>query len=91
MGNGPGMSLQLPPTPHALPPDELIRLLEVDPEAGLDLEEVQRRRDRFGPNELSAAEPVSPWRILIRQFQDLMVAILLAAAVSTPASDETLP
>jgi Ca2+-transporting ATPase len=80
MGNGPGMSLQLPPTPHALPPDELIRLLEVDPEAGLDLEEVQRRRDRFGPNELSAAEPVSPWRILIRQFQDLMVAILLAAA-----------
>ncbi len=74
------MSLKLPSTPHALSPEELTRLLGVDPEVGLGLPEVRERRERFGPNELSAAEPISPLRILIRQFQDLMVGILLAAA-----------
>ncbi len=80
-GEWPGMSLELPPAPHALSSEELVRSLGADPVAGLTVEEAARRLTRFGPNELTAAEPISPWQILARQFRDLMVLILVAAAV----------
>ena len=37
---------------------EVAKALNVNPEQGLSDEEVQRRLERFGPNELAAAPPV---------------------------------
>lgn len=48
---------------------------------GLSADEVAKRIHRFGPNELTDAEPISPWAILASQFSSLIVWILIAAGV----------
>lgn len=58
----------------------------VDPGAGLDPAEAQLRLERYGPNELRAAPPVPLWRKIVRQFQDPLIYLLLAAiAISVVA------
>lgn len=58
-------------------------MLDVDPAAGLSAQEVVRRLERHGPNQLQEAVREPRWRAFLRQFQDLMIVILLiAAAVS---------
>jgi len=73
--------LQLPATPHALPLAELQKALETDLSQGLSQSERARRFQEFGPNVLRMAEPISAFKILLSQFQDLMVLILLGAAL----------
>lgn len=48
---------------------------------GLTAEEVQQRLLTYGPNALAAQPKAHPLRILLRQFSDVTVLILLAAAV----------
>jgi Ca2+-transporting ATPase len=48
--------------------------------AGLSSEESRRRLDEYGPNELQAAHRVSPWSLLLDQFKNVLVVILLVAA-----------
>ena len=70
----------LPPT-HPL---QLLKILErfnVDPNLGLTDAQVLASRALHGPNELPP-EPATPlWRRLLAQFDDLLVRILVAAAV----------
>ncbi|MBI3929264.1 MAG: cation-transporting P-type ATPase [Armatimonadetes bacterium] len=81
-------SLSRPATPRAsqaagpywLDGAELFRRLETDGDKGLEPEEAAARLARFGPNELEMAEPIHVLGMLLRQFTDLMVLILLAAA-----------
>lgn len=47
--------------------------------AGLTEGEARARLDAFGPNELRAARRVSPWVLLIDQFKNVLILILLAA------------
>lgn len=63
------------------PTQEVFAHFEVDAEQGLSLDEVSRRREQFGSNELMDRGSISPWQILLAQFQDLMVLILLVATV----------
>lgn len=63
---------------HTLSTDEVLAALETSPE-GLSPEEAQRRLERYGVNELTAGEHVSPWRILLSQFQNVLILILLVA------------
>jgi Ca2+-transporting ATPase len=65
----------------AMPHDQLLSRFEVDPDVGLSLQEAEKRLLRYGPNQLEQRDAVSPWRILLAQFQDLMVLILLASTV----------
>ena len=58
---------------------EALDALDVDPDAGLDSTEAQRRLARYGANELLAAPPVPLWRKILRQFQDPLIYLLLAA------------
>lgn len=68
---------------HALEPAAAADALDVDVERGLEDDEVERRRETVGPNELPRREPPGLLRIILRQFQDPLVYILLiAAAVS---------
>jgi magnesium-transporting ATPase (P-type) len=66
-------------SPHTTPADVLMARLEVGP-GGLDDDEVDLRRLRFGPNRLP--EPSRPHlsRIFLRQFGNPLIYILLAAA-----------
>jgi Ca2+-transporting ATPase len=47
--------------------------------AGLTDAEAARRLEEFGPNELQAAAGVSPWAILLDQFKNVLIIILLVA------------
>ena len=48
---------------------------------GLSAAEALERLERHGPNELAAGKKISVWRILLRQFANLLITILLAATV----------
>ncbi len=65
--------------------NEVLSLLNSDAEAGLGLAEAQRRLAEHGPNELVEHGLKSPWRILWEQFTELMVVILIVAAVISGA------
>ena len=66
---------------HARPAAEAIRELDVDQREGLASAEAARRLDRYGPNRLAEAPKEPRWRAFLRQFQDLLIVILLVAAV----------
>lgn len=53
----------------------------VNPEVGLSTSQVQSNRDKYGPNELPAEEQKPLWQLILEQFDDLLVKILLLAAV----------
>ena len=60
--------------------EEALEVLGVDPRRGLSRGEVQRRRAKYGKNQLETAKRRGVLRQFLGQFQDLMVLILLAAA-----------
>ena len=66
---------------HTLPAEDVLQRLGVDPAQGLDSAEVQRRQQQFGPNELEERGVKSPWRILLEQFSETMVVVLIIAAI----------
>ena len=66
---------------HALTAEEVTGLLEVDPRVGLSSVQAARRLERHGPNQLAEAPREPRWRAFLRQFQDLLILILLVAAV----------
>ncbi|MGY0071598.1 cation-translocating P-type ATPase [Streptomyces sp. QTS137] len=70
-----------PPPWHALPAADATGRLDVDPGAGLSSDEAARRLAEHGPNQLDEAPREPRWRAFLRQFQDLLIIILLVAAV----------
>ncbi|XXG81042.1 hypothetical protein AAC387_Pa09g1771 [Persea americana] len=60
---------------------ECLARYEVDQESGLRSEEVDRRQEIFGWNELEKHEGPSIFRLVLDQFNDTLVRILLVAAV----------
>jgi Ca2+-transporting ATPase len=54
--------------------------LAADPD-GLPPEEAARRSARYGPNAIEEQAPRSPLRMLLDQFTDFMIVVLLVAAV----------
>ncbi|MCS7152745.1 MAG: HAD-IC family P-type ATPase [Bacteroidia bacterium] len=64
---------------HALPHEEVARLLETAP-TGLSFEEAQRRLYHFGPNQIQKPQEISLWRILWHQFASPFIYLLIAAA-----------
>ncbi|XP_061433723.1 sarcoplasmic/endoplasmic reticulum calcium ATPase 2 isoform X1 [Lethenteron reissneri] len=65
---------------HAKEVAEVVSFFSVDPQKGLSLEQVRRLREKHGPNELPAEEGKSLWDLVVEQFEDLLVRILLLAA-----------
>ncbi|MEM2096652.1 MAG: cation-translocating P-type ATPase [Methanothrix sp.] len=72
---------------HALPPEEALKLLNSGSD-GLSEDEAASRLERFGPNDLARISGPGPVRILLRQFENYMVLVLLAAAVISWLSGE---
>ena len=72
-----------PPSPlwHLRDGMELAREQGVDPEHGLPADEVAQRAQQHGPNALPQSEGRSFWALLLDQFSDFMILVLLAAAL----------
>lgn len=64
---------------HSLETDEVLSHVESSTK-GLTATEAQKRLHHYGPNELGRDRKVPLFSIVIRQFQNMMVYILLAAA-----------
>ena len=60
--------------------DECIRHFETDSVNGLSEVEASRRLDVVGLNELEKEKPVPMWKLVLEQFDDYLVKILLASA-----------
>ncbi|EFJ45835.1 hypothetical protein VOLCADRAFT_105844 [Volvox carteri f. nagariensis] len=54
----------------------------VNLDAGLSDTDVFKARSRYGRNELAPEEATPLWKLILKQFDDLLVKILLAAAVA---------
>jgi P-type Ca2+ transporter type 2C len=66
---------------HTMTVDEVADALSVDVGRGLPPSEVIARQARYGPNALRSAPPVPWWRLLLSQFTDGLILVLLGAAV----------
>ncbi len=67
--------------PYATTGATVVTAAAVDPERGLTDVQVRERRERFGLNQLAEAPPVPAWRTFLRQFRELVVLLLFAAAL----------
>jgi Ca2+-transporting ATPase len=69
--------------PWSRPFKEIIEELNVSPSQGLDEQEVENRRRKYGSNKLQSVRKKSVWRILLDQFKSLIILLLaVASAVS---------
>jgi len=66
---------------HAKSWEEAVNFFGVDSEKGLSLDQVKRNQEKYGPNELPVEEGKTLWQLVLEQFDDLLVKILLLAAI----------
>ena len=60
---------------------EVLDAYKVDPKKGLDLDEIESRREKFGSNRVEKKEKKSALKILLDQFKSILVALLTVAAI----------
>lgn len=66
---------------HVLTAPAVAQQLTVDPQMGLSADEVARRLSTYGLNAIQEHRARSPWRMLLDQFTDFMILVLIAAAI----------
>ncbi|MGB7815135.1 MAG: calcium-translocating P-type ATPase, PMCA-type [Methylotenera sp.] len=66
---------------HTLSADEAAHRLETSHQTGLSAAEAVERMARHGPNVLQEKRGRSPWRMLLDQFADFMIVVLIGAAI----------
>ncbi|MEM4189386.1 MAG: cation-translocating P-type ATPase [Candidatus Caldarchaeum sp.] len=64
---------------HGLTSQQVLTQLETDGERGLSSEEAARRLKQHGPNLLEPVPKPSPLKILLKQFANILVGLLIAA------------
>jgi Ca2+-transporting ATPase len=77
----PPVTAQTPGDWHLRGADEATQAHDVDPSHGLQEHQVNDRTLKFGVNALPTAENRSLWSLVLEQFSDFMILVLLAAAV----------
>ena len=73
---------------HAKTVDEVLRLLRTDLKKGLPSDEAAKRLAEYGPNRITAVRKEKWYKILFRQFTDILIIILLVAAAVSFAIGE---
>lgn len=66
---------------HVMSAEDVTRCLHVNPNTGLTPDDAAQRAVQYGPNIIQERRRRPPWRILVDQFTDFMILVLLAAAV----------
>lgn len=69
------------PTWHTLSASEVSELQRVDKTTGLTEEEIKHRQQHYGPNAILTKEGRGIWRIMLQQFSDFMIIVLIFAAI----------
>ncbi|MEN9567138.1 MAG: hypothetical protein RLZZ69_2334, partial [Cyanobacteriota bacterium] len=72
---------------HTLSSQQAIELLESDPIAGLNSDEVAQRQKYFGENELQQTDGRGKLTILYDQFTNIMLVMLIAIAIVSAVLD----
>ncbi|MFC5703445.1 calcium-translocating P-type ATPase, SERCA-type [Cohnella faecalis] len=75
---------------HQIDVTELASRLGTDPKNGLSAEEAAQRLQRHGANELQERKGESPLKLLLNQFKDFMVLVLVGATVISGLLGEML-
>ncbi|QDT52443.1 Calcium-transporting ATPase 1 [Caulifigura coniformis] len=68
---------------HSKSVEDVLRTLGTSAKSGLSTAEAARRLEQYGPNELDDREVRTPFDILVEQFKNPLVWLLLAAAVGS--------
>ncbi len=66
---------------HLVETDDVAQRQNTNPATGLSSDEARRRTERFGANELREGKRRSSAQMLLDQFRDFMILVLIAAAV----------
>ncbi|KXN82561.1 Calcium-transporting ATPase sarcoplasmic/endoplasmic reticulum type [Leucoagaricus sp. SymC.cos] len=74
------MSPPLLREPWTRSPNEILQHFNVDPKHGLSSVDVVRHAELYGKNELPEEPPTPLWELILEQFKDQLVLILLASA-----------
>jgi len=61
--------------------DDVLAQLESDADRGLSRQTVADRQTLYGPNQIETAEGRPPWQILLDQFTNIMLLMLIAVAM----------
>jgi P-type Ca2+ transporter type 2C len=72
---------------HSMSAGDVIEQLQTDKETGLDPNEVIARQSHYGRNEIPRGKKQSAWVRLLMQFNNMLIYVLLAAAVVTALMD----
>jgi Ca2+-transporting ATPase len=70
---------------HVVSVEALAAALETSIDRGLDPDEAERRLGQYGANELAPPQRVSPWALLLGQFKNALIIILLIATAVSAA------
>ncbi|HXK52672.1 cation-translocating P-type ATPase [Candidatus Nomurabacteria bacterium] len=73
---------------HTLTLQELLQKLNTSIESGLRPEEIEKRLAEFGPNSLPEPKKISTFQKILSQFSDVLVLVLIAAAIVSFAIGE---
>ena len=74
---------------HTLNSEEVAQHLEANPQSGLSADEAQQRLERFGFNRLKEKPKRPEWLKFLDQFRNLLVIVLLGAALLAGAIGDT--
>jgi len=66
---------------HGMTPDDALKELQSDRQTGLRSAQVTERRQQYGLNELQETGGRNAWMILVDQFKNIMLIMLIAVAV----------
>ena len=72
---------------YSLPPEKALEAMEAPP-GGLSASEASARIEKHGPNALAEGRKKSMLAVFLGQFKDLLVIILIAAAIISLASGQ---
>ncbi|GAA5990098.1 hypothetical protein JCM5350_001100 [Sporobolomyces pararoseus] len=72
--------VELPTHPFSLSPEQLYSQFKVDPSKGLSTQQVELHTSQFGKNVLPQDESEPLWKLILEQFKDQLVLILLGSA-----------
>jgi P-type Ca2+ transporter type 2C len=68
---------------HSMKPEEVIEKIQTNKEKGLSDKEVSERLEKYGKNELPKARKQSWFKRLLMQFNNVLIYVLIAAAIIT--------
>ncbi|NRT26672.1 magnesium-transporting ATPase (P-type) [Clostridium beijerinckii] len=63
------------------PSQEVLQKLNVNPDVGLSESEAKERLEKYGENKLASQSKKSLWQLFLSQINDVMIYILLVAAI----------